>query len=171
MRDDGAFLREAFDVRGFLLQEGQRNEQREVGVLVAGRLEHLIQHPLHVLPQRVAPRLDHHASAHGRILGEVRGTDDLLIPLGVVVLTRRRDGGAGFIAHRRLLKIGTEGARLQQILPPRGVPTCVGHQCRSQATVAMPATVMTSEPAKCRSAAPAAVMSLPCCIRKTSSAE
>ena len=37
MRDDRAFLGEALDVLGFLLQEAERDEQREVGVLVAGR--------------------------------------------------------------------------------------------------------------------------------------
>ena len=56
VRDDRALLREALDVRGFLLQERQRDEQREVRVLVARRLEHVVERALHVLPERVAPR-------------------------------------------------------------------------------------------------------------------
>ena len=36
---------------------------------MARLLEHAVQFPLHVLPKLVAPGLDHHAAAHGRILG------------------------------------------------------------------------------------------------------
>ena len=97
VRDDRALLREALDVRGFLLQERQRDEQREVRVLVARRLEHVVERALHVLPERVAPRLDDHAAAHGRVLGEVGAGDDLLVPLGVVLVARRRDGGSGLV--------------------------------------------------------------------------
>ncbi len=97
VRDDRALLREALDVRGFLLQERQRDEQRKVGVLVARRLEHVVEGPLHVLPERVAPRPDDHAAAHRRVLGEVRARDDLLIPLRVVLFARRRDGGSGLV--------------------------------------------------------------------------
>ena len=89
VRDDGALLRETLDVRGFLLEERQRDEQREVRVHVARRLEHVVEGALHVLPERVAPRPDDHAAAHGRVLGEVRAGDDLLVPLGVVFVARR----------------------------------------------------------------------------------
>ena len=71
VRDDRAFLGEALDVLGLLLQEAQRNEQRKVGVLVARGLEHAVEHALHVLPDRPAPGLDDHAAAHGRVLGQV----------------------------------------------------------------------------------------------------
>ena len=98
MGDDRAFLGEALDVRGFLLHEGQRDEQREVGVLVAGGLEHVVQRALHVLPERVAPRLDDHAAAHGGVLGQVGGADDLLVPLGVVLFAGGRDRGFGGLA-------------------------------------------------------------------------
>ena len=46
---------------------------------------------------RVAPRLDDHAAAHRRVLGQVGAFDDLLIPLGVVLGARRRDCGPGFV--------------------------------------------------------------------------
>ena len=71
MRDDGAFLGEALDVLGLLFQKAQRDEQREIGVLMAGLLEHPIEHALHVFPEGIAPRLDHHAAAHGGILGQI----------------------------------------------------------------------------------------------------
>ena len=71
MGDHRAFLGEALDVLGFLFEEAQRDEEREVGVLVAGGLEHAVQHALDVLPERVAPGLDDHAAAHGRGLGQV----------------------------------------------------------------------------------------------------
>ena len=99
MRDDRAFFGEAFDVGRFLLQEGQRNEQREVSVLMARRFEFVIQDALHILPQGITPGLDDHAAAHGGSLGKIGGANDLLVPLGVIVLARGHDGCSGFI-HR-----------------------------------------------------------------------
>jgi hypothetical protein len=69
----------------------------KVRVLMPGRLEHVVECPLHVFPQRIAPRLDHHAAAHGRVLGEIRRPDDLLVPLGVVVVASGRYGGARLV--------------------------------------------------------------------------
>ncbi len=93
VRDDRALLREPFDVLGFLLEERLRDEQREVGVLVARGLEHAVEHALDVFPDRVAPRLDHHAAAHRRRLCEIGGADHLLVPLGVVFAAGGGDGG------------------------------------------------------------------------------
>ena len=85
VRDDGAFLGEAFDMLRLLLEIRQRDEEREVGVLVTGLLEHPVEDRLHPLPHRVAERLDDHASADRRLLGEIGRLDDLLIPLRVVL--------------------------------------------------------------------------------------
>jgi hypothetical protein len=62
--DHRALLGEALHVRRLLLEEALGDEEREVGVLVARRLEHAIELALDVLPDGVAPRLDHHAPAH-----------------------------------------------------------------------------------------------------------
>ena len=51
MRDHGAFLGEPLDVLGLLLEVAQRDEEREVGVVVARVLEHPVEHALHVLPE------------------------------------------------------------------------------------------------------------------------
>ena len=93
--DDGTFLGEAIDVRGFLLNVANRNEEREVGVHMAGLLEHRVEVALDVLPEGVAPRLDDHAAADGAILGQVGVLDDLEVPLRVVFGAGRRDGGLG----------------------------------------------------------------------------
>ena len=95
MGDDGTFLGEAIDVRGFLLNVANRNEEREVGVHMAGLLEHRVEVALDVLPEGVAPRLDDHAAADGAILGQVGVLDDLEVPLRVVFGAGRRDGGLG----------------------------------------------------------------------------
>ena len=67
-----------------------------------------VEDALDVLPQRVAPRLDHHAAADVAVLGEVGGLDDLLVPLLVVVVAGRGDRGLHLlrllglaVAHRR----------------------------------------------------------------------
>ena len=95
MGDDGALLREALDMLGFLLEVRQRDEQREVRVLVAGVLEHLVEHALDILPDRVAPGLNDHAAANIAVLGEFGGAHDLLVPLGIVLRAGRGDGGGG----------------------------------------------------------------------------
>ena len=59
-----------------------------------GRLEHPVELALDVLPDRVAPRLDDHAAADGRVLGQVGGPDDLLVPLGIVVGPSGLNGGS-----------------------------------------------------------------------------
>ena len=89
MRDDGALLGEAFHVLGLLREIAQRDEEREVRVLVPGRLERGIEEALHVLPDAVAPRLDDHAAAHIRRLGHLGGAHHLLVPLGEVFLAGR----------------------------------------------------------------------------------
>jgi hypothetical protein len=101
MRDDRALLREALDVLGLLLEEALRDQQRKVRVLVAGLLEAGVQPALDVLPQRVAPRLDHHAAAHRRLLGEIGRLDHLLIPLGIVFCPRRTDRVLFLLGHSR----------------------------------------------------------------------
>jgi len=91
--DYGAFLGKALDVGGFLFQKAHRDEEREVGVDVAGVLEALVEGALHVFPERVAPGLDDHATADGAVLGEVGGLDDLLVPLRIIIHAGGRDGG------------------------------------------------------------------------------
>ena len=50
MGDDSAFLGESFDMFGFLFKETDRNEQREIGIDVAGRLESEIQLAVECFP-------------------------------------------------------------------------------------------------------------------------
>jgi hypothetical protein len=85
---------EALDVLGLLLDEAHRYEQREAGVLVAGRLEASVEVALDRLPDGVAVWPDDHAALDdiGR-LGELGLGDDVLVPLGVVLGT---GGDAGF---------------------------------------------------------------------------
>ena len=86
-----ALLGEAFDMLRFLLHVTQRNEQREIGVLMPGRFEHRVELPLHVFPDAVAPGLDDHAAAHVGLLRQIGGADDLLIPFGKIFLATRAD--------------------------------------------------------------------------------
>ena len=85
MRDDGAFLGEALGHLLFLGQKRFGNKQREVGVDVAGILEHAVEGPLHLLPDGVAVRLDDHAAAHVGVLRQAGALDDVEIPLGIIL--------------------------------------------------------------------------------------
>jgi len=77
----------------------ERDEKREVGVAVAGGFEHAVKDGLHAFPERVAPRFDDHAAADFGIFGEVGGFDDLLVPLGKILVAAWRNGG--FFAHTK----------------------------------------------------------------------
>ena len=83
---------EAFDVLGFLHQQALGNEEREVGVDVAGRLEAAVEPLLHQLPDRVAVRPDHHAPLDRRVVGQLGAADDVDVP-AAEVLGLRRDLG------------------------------------------------------------------------------
>ena len=96
MRDDGAFFGEAFDVLRFLGEITQRNEKREIGVAMAGRRNMRVELTLHVFPDPVAPRTNHHATAHVRGLGQFGRANDLLIPFGKIFVAPRRDRGFGY---------------------------------------------------------------------------
>ncbi len=108
MGDDRALGGEALDVLGLLLEVGERDEEREVGVLVAGGLEASVELGLDVLPEGVAPGLDDHAAADRGVLRQVGGADDLLVPLRVVLGPGRGDGGfrLGHVAGRRTTNAG-----------------------------------------------------------------
>src|SRR5690606_25498331 len=59
----------------------------EVGVLNPRILDRGVHDLLDTLPDPVAPRLDNHAAAHARFLGEVGLGNDILIPGREVGLT------------------------------------------------------------------------------------
>ena len=79
-----AFLRKTFHVLGFAREERFWNQQWEIGVLNAGLLEHAVQDVLHLFPNRIAVRLDHHAAAHVRLLCQVGFHHQLIIPLRII---------------------------------------------------------------------------------------
>src|ERR1035438_5268871 len=93
---------EALDVVRLLLQVRLRDEEREVHVLVAGALDHVVERPLDVLPQRIAVRTDDHATAYWRVVGKLGTTDHVRVP-AVEILALRRDplfvghGGAVYV--------------------------------------------------------------------------
>src|SRR6266404_1770674 len=101
MRDDGALFRKTFNVLRFLREITQRNEEREIGVAMAGCAKHRVEMSLHVFPDAVTPRPDDHATAHVRGLGQLGCANDLLIPLGKVFIAARRNGSSsgGCVRH------------------------------------------------------------------------
>ena len=88
--------REPFDVLLLLHQEALGNEQREVRVHVAGRLEPRVEQPLDVFPDRVAVRPDDHAALDGRVVGQLGAADDVEIPAREVLGAGRDLGDERF---------------------------------------------------------------------------
>ena len=52
---------------------------------MTGFLEHLVKNILHLLPYRIAIRIDYHTSSYCRTLGEVCLYYEIVIPLRIVV--------------------------------------------------------------------------------------
>ncbi len=71
---------EALDVLRLPREEALRDEEREVGVLVAGVLEHLVERLLHLLPDGVAVGPDDHAPPHRAVVGQLGAGDELVVP-------------------------------------------------------------------------------------------
>ena len=81
----GAFFGEAFDVLCLTGKEAHGDEQREIGVLYARCLEHLVELGLHLLPDSIAVRLDNHTAAHRSNLCQVGFHHQVVVPLTVIV--------------------------------------------------------------------------------------
>ena len=96
LRDDGELGGEPLDELTLLRQHRGGHEQREVEVLVTGRLDPVVELALDRLPDRVAVRLDHHGAANGRVLGQAGPTDYLAVPGGEI----GRLSGQSVRAHR-----------------------------------------------------------------------
>jgi len=90
--DDSEFGGEAFHMLGLFFEEAFRNEEREVGVLMAGGLEAGVEFSLQIFPNGIAVGFDDHAAFHdlGRF-GHVALENGVLIP-GGEILRARSDG-------------------------------------------------------------------------------
>ena len=82
--DYGAFRGEAFGMLRFLFQIGDRNQEGEIGVRVAGVLEALVQVFLNEFPDGVTPWLDDHAATHCRLFSQISLNNQIIIPLTIV---------------------------------------------------------------------------------------
>ncbi len=85
MGDHGALLGKAGHVFRFPAEEALGDEQREIGVLHAGFLEHAVQDVLHLLPDGIAVGFDDHAAANGGLLCQIGLDYQVVIPLGIIV--------------------------------------------------------------------------------------
>ncbi len=93
----GQFGRETLHVLGLFAQEALRNQQREIGILVAGGLEAAVELLLEALPDGVAVGLDDHAALDDfGGLRHVSLEDNVLVP-GSEILGARGDGGFGHV--------------------------------------------------------------------------
>src|SRR5207248_3906204 len=66
-------------------EQPHRDEQREVAAAMTGRLEQVVQRPLHQLPDAVALRPDHHATAHRRVIPPLRLHAHVVVPLAEIL--------------------------------------------------------------------------------------
>ena len=88
VRNHGALFRKALHMLRLTAQERLRDEQGEIGVLHAFRLETLVEVRLNGFPYRIAVGLDNHATAHRGLLCKVCFYYQFVVPLRVVFATR-----------------------------------------------------------------------------------
>ena len=86
---------EALDVRRLALEVALGDEQGEVGVGHARRLDAGVELGLHPLPDGVAVGADDHGAAHGPVVGQLRLGQDVLVPLGEVGRLGGEDASCG----------------------------------------------------------------------------
>ncbi len=114
-------------VLGLLHQQAFRDEQRKVGVDVAGGLEPAIEPLLHQLPDRVAVRADDHAALHGRIVGQLGAADDVDVPAPEVLGLRgdfgREVGEIGLSSHGGVSIHDSQGTSRRQSEAEGGIRT------------------------------------------------
>ena len=63
--DDGTLFGKAFHMLSLTAEERFRYEEGEIGILMAGGLEHIVEGTLHLLPDCIAIGFDDHAATHG----------------------------------------------------------------------------------------------------------
>ena len=86
VRDDGDLGSKALDVLGLALQIALGDQQGEIGVLMAGRLETLIHLLLNDLPDGVTVGPDDHRALDGAIIDQLGLEHHVGIPLGKVLV-------------------------------------------------------------------------------------
>jgi len=80
----GQFGVEAFHVVLFLLEKALRHQHREIGVAVPRFLEALVEAGLDPLPEFVAVRLEHDATANRGVIHQVGLSDGVDVPPGKI---------------------------------------------------------------------------------------
>ena len=98
--DHRALLGESFHMAGLATKEGFRNKNREIGVGMACIFKHLVQLTLHFLPNRISVGLDHHTTAHGGVLRQVRFLHNVVIPLRIILCSCTK-----IFCHKLLYKL------------------------------------------------------------------
>ena len=83
----GTFLCKTLDMFSLTAEVRLWDKQWEVGILHTSLLEHSVKHALHLFPDSIAVRLDHHTATHSRLLCEVGLYNQVVIPLRVVLGT------------------------------------------------------------------------------------
>ena len=99
--------RESVDMFLLFHEQAFGNEQREIRVDVARRLESRVQEALDVLPDRVAVRTDDHAALDRRVVGHLGALHHVEVPLGKILRTRRdrRHERVGLVAWGRFHRL------------------------------------------------------------------
>ena len=119
----GTLFGESLDVLRLLLQVAHGDKEGEIGVLVAGFLEHAVEHGLHIFPESVTPRFDHHAASDAwRGFGQVGGLDHLLVPLRVVLFAGGLDGRLRSFRHGSIELLGGRAPSRRSRRPGRREP-------------------------------------------------
>ena len=79
------FLRKTFHVLRLAAEERLRDEERKICIHMSCFLEHLVEHLVHLLPDSITVRLDHHTASYCRALCKIRLHNKVVIPLRIII--------------------------------------------------------------------------------------
>ena len=81
----GTLFGKALHMLCLFREEALGDKQGEVCVLYSGLLEHIVKYTLHLFPDCIAVRLDHHTAAYVRLFSQVGFNHQFVIPFAVVL--------------------------------------------------------------------------------------
>src|SRR5262245_56068877 len=93
MGDNCHLLCEPLNVLSLLRDEGKRNEERKVEVLVASLFDALVEKVFDAFPDPVTVWANDHAAPHGRVNCKISLSHHFLVPFREVLLPAWRDCG------------------------------------------------------------------------------
>src|SRR5688572_6220185 len=86
MSNNGTLFCKSFCILFFRFKQALWYKQGKISILVPGILKHLVELSLHILPKRIAIRLNNHTTTHRTVICQSCLYNQVVVPLGIIFL-------------------------------------------------------------------------------------